>query len=103
MKRREVLAAAGTTLALAGAAGLLALPRSTRAGSRLNSRIAGVQIGTITYSFRSMPDQSAEAMVRYCRDSGVSAIELMGEPAEAFAGMPHSVDMNQVIQMYAVS
>jgi sugar phosphate isomerase/epimerase len=45
-----------------------------------NSRIKGVQIGTITYSFRSMPDQSAQATLQYCLDSGISAIELMGGP-----------------------
>ena len=53
-----------------------------------NSLIEGVQIGTITYSFRSMPDQSAEAVLRYIVDSGISAIELMGGPIESFAGAP---------------
>ena len=55
-----------------------------------NSLINGVQIGCITYSFRSMPDQSAEATLQYIKDSGLSAIELMGDPAESFAGMPIS-------------
>jgi sugar phosphate isomerase/epimerase len=53
-----------------------------------NSMIDGVQIGAITYSYRSMPDQSAEAILKYVVDSGVSAIELMGAPAESFAGAP---------------
>jgi sugar phosphate isomerase/epimerase len=53
-----------------------------------NSVFNGVQIGTITYSFRSMPDQSAEATLKYILDSGISAIELMGGPAESFAGAP---------------
>lgn len=56
--------------------------------ARPNSRFGGVQIGAITYSFRSMGDQSAEATLRYILDSGVSAIELMGDPAESFAGRP---------------
>ncbi|MCG2460485.1 sugar phosphate isomerase/epimerase [Flavobacteriaceae bacterium F89] len=51
-----------------------------------NSLINGVQIGAITYSFRSMPNQSAEATLKYVVDSGISAIELMGDPAETFAG-----------------
>lgn len=55
---------------------------------RPNSRIHGVQVGAITYSYRSMPDQSAEATLQYILDSGVSAIELMGDPAEMFAGRP---------------
>ena len=53
-----------------------------------NSLINGVQVGAITYSFRSMPDQSAEATLRYVVESGISAIELMGGPVESFAGAP---------------
>ncbi len=55
-----------------------------------NSVIKGVQIGVITYSFRSMPDQSAAATLRYVLDCGINAIELMGDPAEAFAGKSES-------------
>jgi sugar phosphate isomerase/epimerase len=83
-----------TKLAL-GAAPALGLIKSPFAGSSLeqsrpNSLINGVQVGAITYSFRSMLDQSAEATLRYVVDSGISAIELMGDPAEAFAGRPSS-------------
>ena len=54
-----------------------------------------VQIGVITYSYRSMPDQSAEATLKYVLESGISAVELMGGPAESFAGKPESkVDQN---------
>jgi sugar phosphate isomerase/epimerase len=35
-----------------------------------------------------MPDQSAEATLKYIVDSGISAIELMGGPVETFAGAP---------------
>jgi sugar phosphate isomerase/epimerase len=55
-----------------------------------NSIINGVQIGVITYSFRSMPDQSAEATLKYILDCGINAIELMGDPAESFAGKPEN-------------
>ena len=58
--------------------------------SRPNSLINGVQIGTITYSYRSMPDQSGDATLKYVVDSGISAIELMSGPAEQFAGAPAS-------------
>src|SRR5256885_7988676 len=58
------------------------------AAAKPNSLIDGVQIGTITYSYRSMPDQSAEATLKYIVDSGISAIELMGGPVESFAGAP---------------
>lgn len=60
------------------------------APAKPNSLIDGVQIGTITYSYRSMPDQSAEATLKYIVDSGISAIELMGGPVESFAGAPVS-------------
>ena len=53
-----------------------------------NSKIEGVQIGTITYSYRSMPDQSAEATLKYIVDSGISAVELMGGPVESYAAHP---------------
>ena len=43
------------------------------AQAKPNSLINGVQIGTITYSYRSMPDQSAEATLKYILDSGISA------------------------------
>lgn len=52
-----------------------------------NSKIKGVQIGAITYSFRSMPG-SAEQLLQYLKEAGISAIELMGDPAEAYAGSP---------------
>ena len=48
------------------------------------------QIGTITYSYRSMPDQSGDATLKYIVDSGISAIELMSGPAGQFAGAPAS-------------
>jgi sugar phosphate isomerase/epimerase len=54
-----------------------------------NSKFHGVQIGTITYSFRSLPC-NAEQLLKYCIDSNVSAIELMGSTAEEFAGAPHT-------------
>jgi sugar phosphate isomerase/epimerase len=57
-----------------------------------NSKIEGVQIGTITYSYRSMQDQSAEATLRYILESGISAVELMGGPIESYAGIPTAED-----------
>ena len=79
-------------LALAGvpAAALLerSLVVSLLGAERPNSVINGVHIGTITYSYRSMPDQSAQAVLKHVVDSGISAIELMNGPAESFAGGP---------------
>jgi sugar phosphate isomerase/epimerase len=58
------------------------------AAERPDSLINGVQVGTITYSYRSMPDQSARALLGYIVADGINAVELMGQPAEQFAGAP---------------
>lgn len=55
---------------------------------RPNSNFGGVQIGVITYSYRSMENQSAEDLLNYLVECGLSSVELMGEPAEQFAGAP---------------
>ena len=67
------------------AAGLASAFGSELMAAKPNSKIKGVQIGTITYSYRSMPDQSAEATLKYVVDSGISAIELMGGPVNDWA------------------
>ncbi|MAU71694.1 MAG: xylose isomerase [Pseudozobellia sp.] len=82
-----ILASAGLALKPSP---LFCAPSIVRNLKKPNSLINGVQIGVITYSFRSMPDQSAEATLKYVTDSGISAIELMGDPAESFAGKPES-------------
>ena len=51
------------------------------------SKFGGVQIGTITYSFRSLPTD-VDKVIEYCKNAGVSALELMGDTAEAYAGSP---------------
>ena len=85
--RREV---AKLALSALPAASLLARPWTALAQARPNSTINGVRLGTITYSYRSMPDQSAEATLRYIVESGISQIEFMGGPVEAFAGAPQA-------------
>jgi sugar phosphate isomerase/epimerase len=75
------------------AAGVLAFSKSSFAGvlsgrsDKPNSRINGVQIGVITYSFRSMPD-TIDDLLKYCIDCNINAIELMGDAAEIYAGAP---------------
>jgi sugar phosphate isomerase/epimerase len=78
-------------LALAGipAAYLIDIPAIGSAfQAKPNSKFNGVQIGVITYSYRSMEDQSAEATLKYILDSGINAVELMDGPVEMFAGAP---------------
>src|SRR4051812_49458174 len=82
-------------VALAGVPAALVLGRtesllSGLAQAKPNSLINGVQIGAITYSYRSMPDQTAEATLKYILDSGLSAVELMDTPVETTAGAPAS-------------
>ena len=52
-----------------------------------NSKFQGVQVGAITYSWRSLPS-SPEQILQYCIDSNISAIELMGDSIELYAGKP---------------
>ena len=70
---------------------LAAIPAS-RLLAKPNSNFDGVQIGTITYSYRSMPGgNDAVALLQYIIDSGISGIELMGPAAEIYAGSPAAV------------
>ncbi len=89
ISRRQFL---GTTaLAVAGMAlaskPIFGAPAILKKLGKPNSLFNGVQIGVISYSFRSMPG-SAEQILQYCIDCNISAIELMGPAAEAFAGAP---------------
>jgi sugar phosphate isomerase/epimerase len=67
----------------------LAAPAIIRSLQKPNSKFGGVQIGVISYSFRSLPS-NAEQILKYCIDCNISAIELMGNTGEAFAGAPHT-------------
>ena len=49
----------------------------------------GVQIGVITYSWRSMPS-SPEDIISYCKQTDISSLELMGDIAETYAGAPEA-------------
>lgn len=73
-----------------GKLALAAIPAS-RLLAKPNSNFDGVQIGVITYSYRSMPGANdAVALLKYIVDSGISGIELMGPAVEIYAGSPAS-------------
>ena len=55
--------------------------------SKPNSNFNGVQIGAITYSYRGTPS-TAEDLLKYLVRCGLSSVELMGDAAENFAGLP---------------
>jgi sugar phosphate isomerase/epimerase len=75
-----------TKLTLAGVPASVLLSRvSLSAAAKINSRINGVQIGAITYSFRSMP---AEDIIKAYVDIGLGEMELMSNHAEQLALAP---------------
>jgi sugar phosphate isomerase/epimerase len=57
-----------------------------------SSKFGGVQIGVITYSYRSMPDKSLVGILDYVVQSGINSVELMGQAVEEFAGIPKTPD-----------
>lgn len=87
MKRRDFMAQAGVLT------GAMMMPASLlRAGASPGSSLlfrdfGNVRIGVITYSFRSMPS-AADDLVGYLAKLGLTTVELMGDPVEAFAGAP---------------
>src|SRR6187402_2694886 len=64
----------------------LALPRMFEIGLSADSQFEGVQVGAITYSYRSIPDPMA--ILKAMKDIGLSEVELMSEDAEKMAGLP---------------
>jgi len=87
ISRRELLGGAAAAAALAMAPGGVVSRAGAQAMGKPNSNFNGVQIGAITYSFRDMPG-TAEDILKYVVQSGISSIELMGEPVEQYAGVP---------------
>jgi sugar phosphate isomerase/epimerase len=93
VSRRKFL---GSTAAIAAcsmvpiklSAGNLSVPSSSKAGVP-NSNFGGVQIGAITYSWRSMPG-GIENVIKYCNEANISSVELMSTDLETFLGAPAS-------------
>jgi len=82
MSRRRFLGTAAT----ATAAGLV-LPSTTALANGGLIDIQGVQVGIITYSYRNVTDDAKE-LLSLIVNAGMSTVELMGGPAEGFAGAP---------------
>jgi len=90
VSRRKFL---GNTAVAAAAVSLVPLnsafksaPRNI-AADKPDSNFGGVQIGTITYSWRSMPG-GMENIIKYCNETGISSIELMSNDLEEYLGAP---------------
>ena len=77
-------------------AALIAVSCGGSSSDKPNSKFGGVQIGAITYSYRSMPDQSLSAILDYAVQSGISSIELMGGPVEEYLGIPNTKDADEL-------
>jgi sugar phosphate isomerase/epimerase len=93
LSRRKFL---GITTAAAGLAMVswkdgIASTSGFQSAGKPNSNFGGVQVGAITYSWRSMPG-NPEDIIRYCQQTGISSIELMGDVAERYAGIPDGKD-----------
>ncbi len=74
-------------IALAGVPASVVLARRPAIlQSPIPSRFGGVQIGVITYSFRSM--SNAEDILKALVQVGIGEVELMSNHAEALAGAP---------------
>ena len=84
LSRRDFI---GYTAAAAAAVSLVPKIGFSQETDKPNSNFNGVQIGAITYSFRSMPS-TADDLLNYLVQCGLSSVELMGEPAEQFVGAP---------------
>lgn len=74
----------------------MALPEALKKKVRKpDSKFGGVQVGAITYSWRSMPS-TAEDILKYCLADGISSIELMGDVAENYAGLPSGDEKGKI-------
>lgn len=78
----------------AAAAAFTMLPNSSWKGRYMavspvapDSNFGGVQIGAITYSWRSMPG-GIENIIKYCQQAGINSIELMSGDLENYLGAP---------------
>ena len=60
---------------------------STTKNTQKETPNKGVQLGVITYSWRSM-SWDAEEILKYCQQAGINSVEMMGKVAEDYAGIP---------------
>src|SRR6476620_4826782 len=89
LSRRNFVKSSVATVAGLSLTNAFGFPSIIKNFQKPDSRFNGVQIGVISYSFRSLP-VNAEQLLKYCVDTNISALELLGNTAEAFAGAPHT-------------
>jgi len=69
-----------------GRTALAALPLAAAVAA--DSKIDGVQLGAISYSFRQVPNLDVDEIVRILSRIGLGEVELMSNHAERAAGAP---------------
>jgi sugar phosphate isomerase/epimerase len=62
---------------------------------KIDSKINGVQVGAITYSFNRLASPDPEAIIRAYVDIGLGEAELMSNHCEALAGAPAMPSFNR--------
>lgn len=82
--KNKTIKSIGSVLAMAVV--LLMTSFSAEGEEPINSKYGGVQIGAITYSFRSI--REVDAVLQACVDAGLSSVELMGTGVESYLGAP---------------
>jgi sugar phosphate isomerase/epimerase len=87
MKREMLNSSFAVLMAVMVLAAMMTGCKGSGTKSDAASEYQGVQIGVITYSWRSMPS-TPEDIINYCKRTGISSLELMGNIAEDYAGAP---------------
>lgn len=87
LSRRKFIEISSLSALCSAPSVLWGMPAYIKNMGKPNSVFNGVQIGLITYSLRHLTND-VEQILKYCLDCNISGVELMGDPAEAFAGAP---------------
>lgn len=90
LSRRKFLGSTATVAALSmmpiSMFGKSTEPKAVK-GTNPDSKFGGVQIGAITYSWRDQPN-GLENIIKYCKEAGISSVELMSGDLEQYLGAP---------------
>jgi hypothetical protein len=71
-----------------GKLALASAPLAAAFGAKINSKIDGVRLGSITYTFRSLERPDPMAIVKAYVDVGLGECELTSDHCELLAGAP---------------
>jgi len=86
-KRHASLSRTGSILVLTA---FFLLPLMNSCSTRESgSNFGGVEIGAITYSWRSMPG-GIDNIIKYCKETGITSLELMSGDLETYLGAPEN-------------